>query len=57
MSELSRPIPDGIRRWPAIPLPRTSRIIAGFLLAGVLGLTAITSDVGLDSSSAPVWIH
>jgi LCP family protein required for cell wall assembly len=37
----------------ALPLPRTSRIIAGFLLAGVIGLTAYFLPV-LQSTTTPV---
>ena len=48
--------PDRVRDrggWPAIPLPRTSRIVAGFLLAGLIGLTAYFLPV-LQSSTTPV---
>jgi len=38
---------------PALPLPRTSRIIAGFLLAGVIGLMAYFLPV-LQSTTTPV---
>lgn len=38
---------------PALPLPRTSRIIAGFLLAGLIGLTTYFLPV-LQSSTTPV---
>ena len=53
MSEHAGPFPRRVRRWPAIPLPRTSRIIAGFLLAGVLGLTAYFLPV-LQTTTTPV---
>ncbi len=43
--------PAGPRR--ALPLPRASRIIAGFVLAGVIGLTAYFLPV-LQSSTTPV---
>src|SRR5258706_11679754 len=41
----------GLRQ--ALRLPRTSRIIAGFLLAGLIGLTAYFLPV-LQSSTTPV---
>jgi LCP family protein required for cell wall assembly len=47
------PIQETVRRRPAIPLPRTSRIVAGFLIAGLVGLTAYFLPV-LQSSTTPV---
>src|SRR5437588_11283029 len=44
---------DRSRYRPELPLPRTSRIIAGFLLAGLIGLTAYFLPV-LQSSATPV---
>ena len=44
---------DRSRYRPDLPLPRTSRIIAGFLLAGLIGLTAYFLPV-LQSSATPV---
>jgi hypothetical protein len=44
---------DRKRYRPDLPLPRTSRIIAGFLLAGLIGLTAYFLPV-LQSSATPV---
>src|SRR5919109_852188 len=40
-------------RRPVVPLPRTSRIIAGFVLAGLLGLTAYFLPL-IQSSTTPV---
>src|SRR5579859_6854437 len=49
--------PDRVRERrryrPDLPLPRTSRIIAGFLLAGLIGLTAYFLPF-LQSSATPV---
>jgi len=54
MSEFA---PDQVRggaaRRPAIPFPRTWRIIAGFLMAGLIGLTAYFLPV-VQSSATPV---
>jgi LCP family protein required for cell wall assembly len=44
---------DGAGRRPALPLPRTSRIVAGFLLAGLIGLTSYFLPL-LQSSTAPL---
>ena len=42
-----------VRRRPALSLPRTSRIIAGFVIAGLIGLTAYFLPV-VESSTTPV---
>jgi LCP family protein required for cell wall assembly len=47
------PIEKPLRSRPAIPLPRTSRIVAGFSIAGLIGLTAYFLPV-LQSSTTPV---
>ena len=40
-------------RWAELPLPRTSRIIAGFVVAGLLGLTAYFLPL-FQSSATPL---